>query len=143
MTGIEKLFTGMDVAASGMRAERFRIDVIAENLANARTTRMPEGGPYQRQLVRFEPLLRTDRRGLTYAAGVKAVEAVPDTETSGARIREPGHPDADAEGWVTYPNVNTTREMADLITAMRSYEANLAAQESFSRMADRALQLLV
>jgi flagellar basal-body rod protein FlgC len=141
MSGSDGFFTGMRIAASGLSAERERMDVIAENLANARTTRTPEGGPYRRKVVLFEPLL-SEVEGEERAAGVKAARVSVDAATEFERVLDPGHPDAGPDGIVLYPNVNTVMEMADLITAMRAYEANLTAQENFTRMAERALDLL-
>jgi flagellar basal-body rod protein FlgC len=132
----------MRICASGLTAERERMDVIAENLANARTTRTPEGGPYRRKVVLFEPLLRRTRAGQEEALGVRAVRVSQDRGTDFERVLDPGHPDAGPDGMVLYPNVNTVMEMADLITSMRAYEANLTAQENFVRMAERALELL-
>ena len=141
MNGIQNLFSGMRTSASGLSAERTRIDVIAENIANARTTRTPEGGPYRRKVVMFEPILQEALAGQESHAGVNVANIVPDMSTAFERVLDPGHPDADADGFVEYPNVNTVLEMADLITAMRAYEANLTAQENFVRMAERALEL--
>jgi flagellar basal-body rod protein FlgC len=141
MDGIQRLFAGMRAASSGLSAERQRIDVIAKNLANAHTTRTEGGGPYRRELVLFEPLLRKDAQGAAQVAGVKVAGVVPDTGTPFEQVFDPGHPDADARGIVLLPNVNATREMADLITAMRAYEADIAMQESFVQMAERALRL--
>ncbi len=142
MDGFEGFFTGMRVCASGLTAERARMDVIAENLANARTTRTPEGGPYRRKVVLFEPLLERSLAGEERPAGVRAVRVALDRGTDFERVLDPGHPDAGADGIVLYPNVNSIMEMADLITSMRAYEANLTAQENFVRMAERALELL-
>ena len=134
-------FTGMRIAASGLTAERERMDVIAENLANARTTRTPDGGPFRRKVVLFEPILQ-EIAGEERTVGVKATRVGVDRVTDFERVLDPGHPDAGPDGIVLYPNVNTVMEMADLITAMRAYEANLTAQENFVRMAERALELL-
>src|SRR6185503_6010513 len=138
MQGTDGFFTGMRICASGLTAERERMDVIAENLANARTTRTPDGGPYRRKVVLFEPILEGDERAL----GVKATRVSVDRATDFERVLDPGHPDAGPDGIVLYPNVNTVMEMADLITSMRAYEANLTAQENFVRMAEKALDLL-
>ena len=134
-------FTGMRICATGLTAERERMDVIAENLANARTTRTADGGPYRRKVVLFEPILQ-DVEGEERSVGVKATRVEVDRVTDFERVLDPGHPDAGPDGMVTYPNVNTVMEMADLITAMRAYEANLTAQENFVKMAERALDLL-
>lgn len=141
MDGIRNLFQGMNASASGLSAERVRIDVIARNIANANTTNAGDGGPYRRQIVHFEPILHRMTDGRVRAAGVRVSEVGPDTTTPFERIYDPGHPDADGTGFVKMPNVNATREMADLITAVRAYEANLSAQESFLQMAERALRM--
>jgi flagellar basal-body rod protein FlgC len=141
MNGLDALFAGMRTSASGLTAERVRIDVIARNIANAHTTRTPEGGPYRRQMVRFAPILERLADGKELAAGVRVVGIEGDMRTPFEVIHDPGHPDADAEGNVRLPNVNATQEMADMITALRSYEANVSAQENFMRMAERGLRL--
>ena len=96
MNGIQDLFSGMRVSASGLTAERTRIDVIAENIANARTTRTPEGGPYRRKVVVFEPLLQEALGGLggERTVGVSAAQVLPDLASDFERIHDPGHPDA-------------------------------------------------
>lgn len=139
MSGIEKLFSGMRASSSGLAAERVRIDVIARNIANAEVTRTPEGGPYRRQLVRFEPVLDAARGRL--AGPLRVAGIVEDEKTPFEVLHDPSHPDADEQGNVLLPNVNTTLEMADMITALRAYEANLNAQDGFVRMAERALRL--
>lgn len=141
MSGFENLFSGFRASASGMTAERTRIDVIARNIANARTTRTPDGGPYRRQVVDFEPILERLTDGTTVMAGVRVAAIHGDTSTPFEEVHDPTHPDADANGVVRYPNVNTTREMADLIMAMRAYEANVETQRNFIEMAERALRL--
>ncbi|MCC7011020.1 MAG: flagellar basal body rod protein FlgC [Planctomycetes bacterium] len=132
----------MRVAATGMSAERVRIDTVSRNIANSSITKTSSGGPYTRQVVEFEPILVRAQSGEEVNAGVRVTKVSEDKSTPYERIHDPSHPEADASGWVTYPNVNTTREMADLITAVRAYEANLDVQESFVRMAERALRLL-
>ena len=144
MSGLDRLFSGMRISATGLSAERVRIDTIAENIANARTTRTPQGGPYRRKMVVFEPIMRRAlgaRGGEDAYDGVAASRVVQDYSTPFQSVLEPGHPDADATGNVAYPNVNTVIEMADLIMSLRAYEANVTAQENFVRMAERALQL--
>jgi flagellar basal-body rod protein FlgC len=131
----------MRVAATGMSAERVRIDTVARNIANAQVTDTPEGGPYPRQVVEFEPIQIRAEDGREINSGVRVRMVRNDEATPFERIHDPSHPDADPTGWVTYPNVNTTREMADLITAVRAYEANLDVQDSFVRMAERALRI--
>ena len=143
MTGIHELFRSMRIAASGMQAERIRIDTITENIANAQTTRTADGGPYRRKVVEFAPLLEQAREfgAPKRALGVRATRILPDTVTPFEEIIDPSHPHADADGRVILPNVNTVLEMTDLITAMRSYEANLSAQEGYVRMVERTLQI--
>lgn len=141
MDAINKLFGGMETSASALKAERTRIDVIARNIANSHTTRVPgSDGPYQRQVVRFAPVLERVN-GQLRSAGVRVEGIVPDNTTPFEQIYDPGHPDANADGIVSMPNVNTMQEMADLITAVRAYEANIKVQESFEQMAERALRL--
>jgi flagellar basal-body rod protein FlgC len=142
MDGIQKLFQGMRASSSGMAAERVRIDVVAKNLANAEVTSTPGGGgAYRREVVRFAPILQRAENGKKMITGVRVAGIEHDMQTPFERVRIPGHPDADESGWVTMPNVNPTMEMADLITAVRAYEANANAAESFTRMAERALRL--
>ena len=144
MSTIRNLFSGLRASSSGTTAERARIDVITRNIANAQTTRMPGHDtptPYQRQQVSFEPILRRLANGQDVVEGVRVSSIEPDTATAFEEIYDPGHPDADARGVVRMPNVNATREMADLITAVRAYEANIKAQENFIRMAESALRL--
>jgi len=142
MDALNKLFGGMRIAASGLRAERTRVDTIAKNIANAQVTKMPDTGEaYRREVVHFAPILRDVGRGLTEIAGVEVTQIAKDFKTPFERVFDRGHKDADADGYVSYPNVNTVGEMADLITAMRAYEANLTVQENFEKMAERALRL--
>ena len=128
------------IAVSGLRAQRTRMNVIANNMANAFTTRTPEGGPFRRQLAVFEgqmfgPGAREDRMGVR----VKGMT----TDRSPLReVYQPDHPDANANGFVSYPNVTMAAEMVDLISAQRAYEANIAVLASGSAMSQRALQLL-
>ena len=142
MEGIDRLFSGMRAASSGMAAERVRIDTVALNIANANTTRTSAGGPYRRQLVHFAPILERAANGKHEIVGVKVARVAPDESSPMPRILDPTHSDADAQGYVTYPNVNPVMEMADLIAASRAYEANVAAQEQFVAMAERALRLV-
>lgn len=142
MTGIERLFTGMRASSSALTAGRTRIDLIAENLANAEVTRTPNGGPYKRKLAVFEPLLRQTPDGRGYETFGVRVAGVMEDQTEGRNVLDPAHPDADPEtGMVAYPNVNAVVEMADLVSAMRAYEANVTAQQSFVEMAEAALRL--
>jgi flagellar basal-body rod protein FlgC len=142
------LFQSFNISASGMTAERFRTDIIAENIANVNTTRAEDGGPYRRKIVTFQ------ERGVTpfseiYSAsknavvgnGVKVVSVTEDTETDFVMEYDPSNPDADENGYVTYPNVNTVTEMTNLIDATRAYEANATAFEASKSMAQTGLQI--
>lgn len=137
MSTLDSFFAGLRTSASGLSSERIRMNVIAENIAGANVTRTPDGGPYTRQQVVFEPLVNAEGR----VSGVRAAQVVPDNQSEFVRIHDPAHMHADDEGYVTLPNVNSLKEMADMITAMRSYEANLNVQQSYTRMATRALEL--
>lgn len=137
------VFSAMEVAASGLTAERSRMNVIASNLANARTTRGVDGEPYKRIDPVFEakPLRnKTMDAVLNAVMRVDLAEVKEDTEP-GQMVYDPGHPDADAEGYVEYPNVNVVTEMVNLMTASRAYEAGVATIESVKTMARSALKI--
>ena len=143
MSGINDLFSGMHAASSALSAERTRIDVISKNIANAESTSMPDGsGPYRRQVVNFSPILERALDGSQTVGGMKVGSITPDTSTPFPVLHDPSHRDHDAQGNVTMPNVNVVSEMADLILAMRSYEANLNTQDNFVKMAERALRIV-
>jgi flagellar basal-body rod protein FlgC len=140
------LFTSMEVSASGLAVERTRMNVASSNLANAQTTRTPQGGPYQRQNVVVRsggvPAVAGSQAG-GFADAVHSVE-VASIQPDGAAPRmeyDPGHPDADANGYVAYPNVNVVEEMVDMITASRAYEAGVTALNTAVSLAERALQI--
>jgi len=141
------LFSALSVGASGMAAQRARAEVLVENLANADTTRTPEGGPYRRKDVVFESAEVTSPFASLFDSEVQAVHgvAVSDviTDTSEPERRYmPGHPDADADGYVAFPRVNPAEDMVDLLGASRSYEANVAAISAVKDMIQRSLDLL-
>ena len=124
-----------------MNAERARIDTITKNIANARTTKVPgTGEPYRREEISFAPIMLRMQGGKEEFAGIRVDEVLQD-EAPFEEIFDPNHPDANDKGVVLYPNVNTMKEMADLVTAVRSYEANLTVQETFEQMAQRALRI--
>ncbi len=135
------LITGIDVTASALNAQRTRLDIIAENIANAQTTRTASGRPYQRQMVSFETELLRRAGGDGPALQGVQVAGITADPTPGQRVYDPQHPDADAQGVVTMPNVNLAYEMVDLITATRAYEANLAVAKNGREMAQRTLQI--
>ena len=146
------ILSGMDISASGLTGERVRMEVAANNIANQHSTRTSQGGPYQRQQVTFSAELdqimapggRVTRRGAGITQELKGVTVVGVTSdpSPGESIYDPGHPDADATGHVQQSNVNLSREMVDLVTASRAYEANLKSLETFRQMAEQALSLL-
>jgi flagellar basal-body rod protein FlgC len=138
-----ELFAAGAISGSGMSAERFRMEVIANNIANANSTRSANGGPFRRQDVVFAEVLGAAVRpdGGPALGGVAAVELVEDP-TELPRVYMPGHPDADAEGFVLMPNVQLPIEMVNLLTAARAYEANLRAAQTFRQMNEQALLLL-
>jgi flagellar basal-body rod protein FlgC len=127
------LFTAMDISASGMRVQRTRMNVISSNIANAQTTRTEEGGPYKRKDVTLKS--KTFEEALS---GVE-VDSITADPTPGERIYNPSSPDADQDGYVTMPNVNTMEEMVNLMGASRAFEANTAAVKAQKDMATKAL----
>jgi flagellar basal-body rod protein FlgC len=135
------MFKAMDLSASGLTAQRQRLDVIAENLANVSTTRTAEGGPYKRKSVIMEASPAEDFGSLL--GSPEKVEVVQVTENSKGLIpqHEPGHPDADKNGMVLYPNVNPVSEMVNLMLASRAYEANVAVLRTGKAMAQKALEI--
>ena len=134
------LISGIDVTASALAAEKTRLDIVAQNIANAQTTRTPEGGPYQRKVVSFEAELLHHAGDGAPVDGVK-VGSIDTDRSQGERIYNPQSPDADAQGMVTMPNVNLAFEMVDLISASRAYEANLAVAKNAKQMALKTLQI--
>lgn len=133
------LISGIDVTAGALAAQKTRLDVVAQNIANAQTTRTPEGGPYLRKIVSFETELVKRSNGLSLPT-VRVGDVVAD-RSPGQQIYNPQHPDAGPDGMVTMPNVNLSYEMVDLITASRSYEANLAVVKNARSLAMKALQI--
>ncbi len=130
------LLPGIQSTVSALDAHKVRLEAIAQNIANANTTRGPDGEPYQRQLVSFASEI--DR-----ATGQETVQvsSISQDNRPGPLVHNPGHPHADADGMVRMPNVKTSLEMVDLISASRSYEANLSAAKTSRQMAQRALEI--
>ena len=140
----DDVLAATNISASGLSAERLRMEVVANNIANAFSTRSADGGPFRRQDLVFAAVLRerarAGGRGLAVPGGVEVVGAADDPSEF-PRVYNPGHPDADAEGFVTMPNVHLPIEMVNLITASRAYEANLRVLQSFRQAAEQALTL--
>ena len=141
------LFSVLSVGASGMAAQRTRAELLVENLANAETTRTPEGGPYRRKDVVFEnatvnsPFASIFGSQLESAGGVAVSEIITDTSDPELRYM-PGHPDANKDGYVAFPRINTAEDMVDLMDATRSYEANVSAISAVKDMIQRSIDLL-
>ena len=134
-------FAAMEVSASGLSAQRTRMNVASSNLANAQTTQGADGGPYRRRDVVMTSTEVPEARGTQFAQFVRGVEVKQITEDQKAPRLEydPGHPHANAEGYVAYPNINPIEEMVDMITASRAYEAGVTAMSTAVSMAERAL----
>ena len=145
------MFAAFNISASGMTAQQLRTDVISQNIANANTTRTSDGTAYVKKSVVFTE--KTVTSGTTFAdalraanggvvgSGVKVTSIYDDTSTDMNMVYDPSHPDADENGYVTYPNVNVVQEMTDLIDASRSYEANISAFNSSKDMASKGLTI--
>ncbi len=141
-------FTALRISVSALTAERLRMDVISNNIANQQTTRTAEGGPYRRRVVVFTPLQAAKAPGHAREVegpalkqfGVRAAAIVEDPRP-GVKTYDPDHPDADAEGYVSYPNVDIVSEMVDMMSATRAYEANLVAAQAAKSMAAKALEI--
>jgi len=134
---------GIDAASGGLQAQRTRLDIIAQNIANAQTTRGPDGRPYARQVISFETeLVRRlgEGAGATALRSVRVAGVTADPRP-GDLVHNPSHPDADARGFVQMPNVNPAMEMVDLISATRAYEANLSVVKAGREMATRTLDI--
>jgi len=140
------LFRSLDVSASGLSAQRARMDVIAENLANAETTVTPTGGAYRRKAVVLESLENRPfpafLRQVGLPDGAVQVTQVVETQDPMRRVHDPGHPQAGADGYVDYPNVNPLVEMVDMMATTRAYEANATAFQAAKSMGTKLLELL-
>ena len=147
------IFGSMIISASALSAERLRMDVTAENLANAQSTRTANGGPYRRKEVVLESTGSSSFAGALAAArggsgggggagGGVRVSGIVEDQSPNRLVYDPGHPDANAQGYVSMPNVNPVTEMVDLISASRSYEANVTAMQTSKQMFTKTLDLL-
>lgn len=141
-------FTSLDVSASGMSAQRMRMDLISQNIANANTTRTQDGTPYRRQVlvlgtnesVGFSKYLSASSGG-NFGDGKVKIQGVREDMSELKRVYEPDNPEADEDGYVTMPNVDIVTEMVDMISASRSYEANVTASTASKNMAMQALNI--
>ncbi len=143
------LFGVLDINASALTAERERAEVVASNMANAETTSTPGGGPYRKQLVVFGTerpgkgsfAQTLSRFGDLHARGVRVAKVVPD-QSAAVRRYEPGHPDADADGYVSFPNINPAEERVNLMGAAQAYQLNVSAVQATKAMISETLQIL-
>lgn len=144
------LFSSFDINATGMTAERFRMDTISQNVANMNTTRTEDGTPYRRKIVVFEEKnsqtpfhqVLNRARDRYSGSGVKVTGVYEDNVTEGNMVYDPSHPDADENGYVMYPNVSAITEMTNLIDASRAYQANATAFNASKSIATTGLNLL-
>jgi|TARA_B100000700_G_scaffold17221_1_gene17038 flagellar basal-body rod protein FlgC len=139
------LIPGLQSSASALHAERVRMEVISQNIANANTTKTDEGGPYRRQLVHFDTMLRNQMKfnsdvSSNNLSEVRASKIIEDSRPF-REVYQPGHPDANDDGMVLYPNVQVHEEMADLISASRAYEANMSVIRTSRMMAMQTLNM--
>jgi flagellar basal-body rod protein FlgC len=142
------LFSLLSVSASGMAAQRTRAELVIQNLANSETTRTPEGGPYRRQDAVFESAPQVSAFSAVFQTemtsgvnGVQVADIIQDP-SEGEKRYQPGHPDADKDGFVAYPNVNPSEDMVDLLSAQRGYEGNVAAMTAIKDMIQRSIDLM-
>ncbi len=141
------VMNGMNVSASGMTAQRLRLDIISQNIANVNTTRDENGNVYRRKTVVFSEKDMTPfgdilmKTAGNVGNGVKVTQIAEDTANELRKVYDPSHPDSDEDGYVTYPNVNTVQEMTDMIDATRAYEANVTAFNASKNMALKGLEV--
>jgi len=133
----------LDISATGLAAQRKRMDIVAENLANVETTRTAAGGPYRRKLVVFGAEAPGDFASSLESEQLSTVRVlgVTESEEPTRLVHHPAHPDANREGYVAFPNVNPVTEMMDLLAATRAYEANVTAVQAAKSMASKALEI--
>ncbi len=150
------LFDGYNVSSSGMDAQRTRVNVVSANIANAQTTHTKDGGPYKKQNVVFEEILMQsqqktqiqnnstvmNKQGVDIPVSGVGVRTILESKDEAQMKYEPGHPDANKDGYVAYPNINPVVEMVDLIEAMRSYEANVSAFTAHKNIDTKTIEIL-
>lgn len=139
------IFDSMQINTSGLNLERLKLDVISSNIANVNTTRTPDGGPYLKKEVTFEESFKRQESYLmgeisNKSFGVRST-GIEENEENTKLVYEPSHPDADVNGYVTYPNVDMADEMIDMITTLRAYDANVTAMNASKAMLNKALQI--
>ena len=143
------IFNSINVSASGLTAQRLRMDVVTKNIANVNTTKTPDGTPYRRQVVEFKTkdgsrsfsdYLKQTTKGSVNSTGVE-VSSIKNDSSPYKKVYEPGHPDADESGYVSMPNVDIATEMANMISSTRAYEANVTALNGTKSMALKALEI--
>ncbi|MCL2840821.1 MAG: flagellar basal body rod protein FlgC [Defluviitaleaceae bacterium] len=147
-------FNTMNIAATGLTAQRLRMDIIAENIANVNTTRTADGGPYRRKTVIFEEIRDNDPFSMVFGSIFGGRDNIPAPQGMGVRVHsiredsspgllsfDPTHPDADEYGYVRLPNVNIVEEMVNMISASRSYEANITAMQNARTLTQRTLEI--
>ncbi|MCE5312181.1 MAG: flagellar basal body rod protein FlgC [Nitrospiraceae bacterium] len=132
---MKEMFLPLRIGATALEAQKIRMNTIASNIANVNSTKTPEGGPYKRKDVLFQSHLYNE-----YASGVNVAKVVEDNKPP-RKVYDPSHPDADKSGYVSYPNINTTEEMVNLISASRAFEANLTLISSYKEMFMKVLDL--
>ena len=138
------VFSAMEIASSGLSAQRTRMNTIASNLANAQTTRTAAGGAYKRVDPVFEAIALDKMRAISpseRSVSMVQVSQIVQDQRPGQMVYSPGHPDANADGYLEYPNVNMVEEMVNMITASRAYEAGVSSVEATQKMANSALDL--
>ena len=136
-----KIFDSMEIAGSSLTAHRLWLDTISSNLANINTTRTKAGGPYKRKVPVFAEMLDNTIGGYHDIGGVRVLDITEDNNAP-RMVYQPDHPDANAEGYVAYPNVNLVREMTDMLVASRAYEANLSVVTTGRDMWNGALEVM-
>jgi flagellar basal-body rod protein FlgC len=142
------LFSVLSVSASGMAAQRTRAELLVQNMANSETTRTPDGGPYRREDAIFQSAPQTSPFSSVFqtemASGVNGVEVAEVSLDSSEPEKRymPGHPDADAEGYVAFPNIKPAEDMVDLLSAQRGFEANVAAMTAIKDMINHSIDLM-
>lgn len=137
------IISGIQVTSGALTAQKTRLDIVAQNIANAQTTRGPDGQPYQRKTVSFETELLRHTGNSAGSASLQGVHVgkISTDKSPGSRVYDPQHPDAGSDGFVNMPNVNMAFEMVDLMSASRAYEANLSVVKNARQMAMKTLEI--